>query len=441
MTRHAKYPILVFCLMTLVSGVLLKSGNVGAESQYEHTTATPAGYGQTSGYSDYGAATAAPNKEIDYAQILEDTDIMSKIIDKTLEKKWPKKYEPSTLFRQSLGCQGVYLKGYGVVLMTNINFPVAEREKPQEKEAPPGDLWLKTKSELSGARGAPTVVHVDFVEDYDAKRVGTLKEELLNAIGEYGPNIRQLRPQENIVIVVRGAAGNILTSVSGYYPRAPVEIELDKLEGKLEEMEEHFEEQLNHAGEPGNEMTHEVKEPSDVTFKVRNPSGRIVRTISVGHKEPGTVALRWDGKNDAGKEAKAGIYAYEVTAGDDITTGKIILTGAPKLGVGKSLGTDGIEVAASKITVDSKDPDVYVLESKASEPVEVRVWGQTTKPENTSYNAAVQLYQTLNFAQAGGSTTGRTTMIIKVSKKNIDAYKDGSLDFEEFAKKAEITQY
>ncbi len=377
MRQYIKSTILVLCLMTLVMGAVAQD----LAQKVEIWERTPDGY----------------RKAMDYAQILEDTDIMSKIIDKTLEKKWPKKYEPSTLFRQSLGCQGVYLKGYGIVFITNINFPVAEREKTCDMEVPTDDLWQQTRSELRGATGVTTVTYARGGEEYDAQRVGSLKEELLTVIGEYGPNIRQLSPRESVVIVVRGAAGTPMVSISGYYPRAPAETELHKLEGKLEKMEE----QLNDAGEPGTEMTHEVKEPSDVTFKIRNVNGRLVRTLNVGHKEPGIITTSWDGRNDTGKAAKAGVYIYEVTAGGDTTIGKVIMTKPPR-----------------SVAEDSPGGVVGVRWSKI-----------------------IQVSQALNFTKTGGSTTGRTTMIIKVSKKNIDAYKDGNLDFEDFAEKAEITQY
>ena len=88
-------------------------------------------------------------------------------------------------------------------------------------------------------------------------------------------------------------------------------------------MEEQIKEQLNHIGEPSNEMTYELKEPSDVTFEIRNPSGRIVRTLSVGHKEPGTITLRWDGKNDNGSPVASGIYYAVIKMGDKTVTRKL----------------------------------------------------------------------------------------------------------------------
>ena len=103
MGKYTKPAILAICLTFLAPGILLQAD-----------TTTDANALQLKYHGTFSAA-GSPDREIDYAQILEDTDIMAKIIDKTLEKKWPKKYEPSTMFRQSLGCQGVYLKGYGVV--------------------------------------------------------------------------------------------------------------------------------------------------------------------------------------------------------------------------------------------------------------------------------------------------------------------------------------
>jgi hypothetical protein len=151
-------------------------------------------------------AVAATETNIDYMQVAEDTDIMARIIDKTLEREFPDEYKVSSLLSGFNGCQGIYLKDYGIVFMTSIGFPVAEQmEEPQEK-ATPDDLWQQTKYELKGLR-VPGITHADIGGNYDSQRVERLKEELLNLIGTYVPNIRQLSSQENVVIAVRGKPG------------------------------------------------------------------------------------------------------------------------------------------------------------------------------------------------------------------------------------------
>jgi hypothetical protein len=433
--------------------------------------------------------------EINYAFMLEDTDIMSKIIDKTLEKKWPRKYEASTLFRQSIGCQSAYLEGYGVIFMTSINFPVAKREMPQEIEFDTDDLWQQTRSELRGVRVEKGYAKVyTGGEDFDAKRVSELKEKLLRVIGKYGARIRQLDDQESVVIVVRGAPGNSpVVSTVGYdiwrvdqEPNAirvrQLSEEKKKQDEKLKRQEEEMKEQVNalkvelealqeeytdkhpqvvelqHKIQEaqkrlqssiksemkitdaiGGGIIYEAKEPSDINIKIRNLDGRVVRKIESRDKGTGKYTFDWDGKNDAGKKVKSGIYTYEIKAGDDSRTGKIIITG--KSGSDSEGLLDEVDVTfgGSKIIANkNKDRNIHIIEPSPAEPAEV--WMKFDNPEHAAHTALAQ-YLSLGAAQQKGNVTGRTALIIKVSRKDIEAYKDGSLDFDDFAKQAEITQY
>jgi hypothetical protein len=160
-------------------------------------------------------AGIAAETEIDYTQVAEDIEIMARIIDKTLEGEFSDEYKASRAlilpFGGSQGCQGIYLKGYGAVFVTSINLPVAER-KVSEEEITPDDLWRQTRYELRGVHtGAAAFNYQAYGSDaasggYDSGKVDQLKEELLRLIGTYGHNIRQLAPQESVVIAVQGTA-------------------------------------------------------------------------------------------------------------------------------------------------------------------------------------------------------------------------------------------
>lgn len=316
---------------------------IGAKAEEKKKTITNA---QAQGWAVVDAPDgpdAPAGREIDYAQIMEDTDIMAKIIDKTLDKRWPKKYEPSTLFRQSLGCQGIYLKGYGAVFVTNINFPVAERAVQEETEPPPDDLWQQTKSELRKGPSGINVTYGPVFGDNDARLVGTLKEILLRLIAEYGHNVRQLGPQENVVIVVRGTSP-VICDYYIYDDKNPTESKMEIWTLKK---------QLNDAGVNG-KIVHEVKEPL--------------------------------------KPAKLG---------SDVVT--------------------PVKPPASK------NVDAFLEDAATFTPV-------TLAP-------SIRVINTQIAPTSGKGDSGRTTLIIKISKKLIMEYKDGSLDFEDFAKRAEVTQY
>jgi len=60
-------------------------------------------------------------------------------------------------------------------------------------------------------------------------------------------------------------------------------------------------------------------------------SGELVRSIELGHLEPGAYSSRdtaayWDGRNATGEAAASGVYAYEVTAGDASLTRRMLLS-------------------------------------------------------------------------------------------------------------------
>ena len=170
------------------------------------------------------AAGATTELDSDYVQMVEDVDIMARIIDKTLAAEFSDEYRgfrAGNIFGSDCdGCQGIYLKGYGAVFMTSIGFPVSER-KTAEGKAAPDDLWQQTRYEISGAPGGGTsgAMHVIGLSDsakYEPEKVEQLKEELLKLIGTYAHNIRQLGANENIVVAVRGTTGYAHTvSLSG----------------------------------------------------------------------------------------------------------------------------------------------------------------------------------------------------------------------------------
>lgn len=150
-------------------------------------------------YSILLLSVATPTEQgIDYAEISEDIQIMSRIIDLTFQREFPSLYRSHDFFFDG-GCQGIYLPSYGVLFITNIQFPVATKEKePAPKE--PVDLWKRIESEVRGERG----LAVSSTSGYDEAKVKQLKEEIIRAIGTYAPNIGQLKPEDSITVAVFG---------------------------------------------------------------------------------------------------------------------------------------------------------------------------------------------------------------------------------------------
>ena len=56
---------------------------------------------------------------------------------------------------------------------------------------------------------------------------------------------------------------------------------------------------------------------ADVTIRIYDAAGRIVRTLFVGHQTAGyylsrSEAVYWDGKNELGEQVASGIYICEL---------------------------------------------------------------------------------------------------------------------------------
>lgn len=53
---------------------------------------------------------------------------------------------------------------------------------------------------------------------------------------------------------------------------------------------------------------------ADVSVKIADATGQVVRSLKVGAQQGGTTPLTWDGKNDAGAAVPDGAYSFKVTA-------------------------------------------------------------------------------------------------------------------------------
>ncbi len=150
---------------------------------------------------------ASAQKEIDYTKMVEDTEIMSRIIDKTMKEAFKEAYVEPGFFRR--GCQGFYLKGYGVVFLVDVQFPVSDKQvnvvKTEKKET---NLWERYEREV---RNQPQPEEAKWVTSenkaYDEDKVDRLKERLATVVGEYGARIGQLESDDMISVVVFGRSG------------------------------------------------------------------------------------------------------------------------------------------------------------------------------------------------------------------------------------------
>jgi hypothetical protein len=69
-----------------------------------------------------------------------------------------------------------------------------------------------------------------------------------------------------------------------------------------------------------------VKAAGNVTLKVYDPSGRVVRNLVASSLKPGRYSVTWDGKANDGRMVSAGIYFYQLETATDKLEQKVIVT-------------------------------------------------------------------------------------------------------------------
>ena len=76
---------------------------------------------------------------------------------------------------------------------------------------------------------------------------------------------------------------------------------------------------------PVTTLRYDLPENSMVNIKVYDMLGREVRTLVNKVQDAGFKSIIWDATNDYGKSISAGIYLYQIQAGDFIQTEKMVL--------------------------------------------------------------------------------------------------------------------
>ena len=75
-------------------------------------------------------------------------------------------------------------------------------------------------------------------------------------------------------------------------------------------------------------IPYELAEASDVRIGIYSLTGRLIRMLDLGYRQPGFYARRenaahWDGRNQVGEEVASGVYFYTIRAGDFSATRKM----------------------------------------------------------------------------------------------------------------------
>jgi hypothetical protein len=77
---------------------------------------------------------------------------------------------------------------------------------------------------------------------------------------------------------------------------------------------------------PSTVIHYQLPTAAEVRLDVYDVLGRRLRTLEHGAtRKAGPHAVRWDGKDDAGREVASGVYFYRLEAAGEVVTRKMVL--------------------------------------------------------------------------------------------------------------------
>ncbi|MCK6619852.1 MAG: carboxypeptidase regulatory-like domain-containing protein [Calditrichaceae bacterium] len=76
---------------------------------------------------------------------------------------------------------------------------------------------------------------------------------------------------------------------------------------------------------PSTTIRFALPEASQVSLKIYNARGQLVRTLVSGNYESGVHEIRWDARNDLGETVSSGMYFYRMQAGNFVESRKMVL--------------------------------------------------------------------------------------------------------------------
>jgi len=183
-------------------------------------------------YTGSGTVLVIPTAQMkpqDLADIMEDLNVMSRILDKKLGRPTrTSAFSEILLFtRDTQATEAIYLEGFGTLFLVKVNFPLAppqqvQQEKTQEDADP---VWSQTKQEIYTPEDAEMFAGPMGnrpPEEYDAEKVENLKQTLIKTL-KHAANIRNLRPDDLVTIVVSGSQPGIIIKHIRAFSRSELE--------------------------------------------------------------------------------------------------------------------------------------------------------------------------------------------------------------------------
>jgi len=171
-------------------------------------------------------------KAEDLANVTADLNIMSRILDNKLGRAHPAIYSPyersltelDTLLRGSVRAgatqtQAMYVQGYAAIFFIDVDFPLSPPQAQAEKVKEGADqVWEQTKWEITASNKDLPLEYMHqqdaAARQYDKDVVEQLKTNLVKTL-KHAANIRNLKPDEWVILVVVGTRPGIVVAEQG----------------------------------------------------------------------------------------------------------------------------------------------------------------------------------------------------------------------------------
>ena len=226
----------------------------------------------------------------------------------------------------------------GVITFTGA----AWANEPDAEAAPPlarsDSAWafLVSGSILDG--DALTATDGTYTVTAKNLRTGATVKEVADPSGYFAAAYADLN--RKAVIVVGDTVEIVVTDISGKIVSGPTvhEVTLDRIRdavinlrlrlGHIIPAKSVLLQNYPNPFNPETWIPFHLRRADSVSISVYNATGQLIRTLDLGHKDPGVYVSRseaayWDGRNEAGEEVASGIYFYSITTGDLSATKKM----------------------------------------------------------------------------------------------------------------------
>ncbi len=125
-------------------------------------------------------------------------------------------------------------------------------------------------------------------------------------------------PRDSLVYIADGDGGLLIAQ----HTFAPVSI--DNENGTIPQSF-HLDQNYPNPFNPITTLRYDLPENSLVSITIYDIMGREVRTLVNQTQDAGFKSVIWNATNDYGKPVSAGVYLYQIQAGDFVQTNKMVL--------------------------------------------------------------------------------------------------------------------